>query len=72
MHTVFNGGKSVGSNVKFSKFYLIIEREEEDDADALIESFIKFQTAIVKQISSTKLGVRYFLILLVGRVQSWS
>lgn len=45
MFTILNGGKLAGSNVKFSKFYLIIDPyeavERGIDID-FVDSFIKF------------------------------
>lgn len=59
MHTVFNGGKAYGSAVKFSKFYLLVEAHPQNP-DQVMECFLKFQQALVKQIASTKLGLAGF------------
>lgn len=40
MFTVFNGGKALGSKVKFSKFYLILDIQPGDDINA-IEAYLK-------------------------------
>lgn len=45
MFTIFNGGKSIGSTVKFSKFYLIIDAKnaiENGYSQDLGECFGKF------------------------------
>lgn len=62
MFTLFNGGKAVGSKVKFAKFYLIMTYELEDlDAgrDALM-IYYKVSQAVKKGLSSHKLGENGF------------
>lgn len=41
--TVLNGGKALGSKVKFSRFYLIVDVTAEDEIDAT-EVYFKIQT----------------------------
>lgn len=47
MFTIFNGGKALGSKVKFSKFYLILEVSAQDDVDP-VEIFLKIQAQLRK------------------------
>jgi hypothetical protein len=41
MFTILNGGKSLGSTVKFAKFYLIIDPIPGSGID-IVECFVKF------------------------------
>lgn len=55
--TVLNGGKTLGSNVKFSRFYLIIDGTVDfPESVDLTDCFLKFQQAIKKAVTSTKAG----------------
>jgi len=58
MFTLFNGGKALGSKVKFAKFYLILTHELEDLADGkdALAIYYKVASAIKKSLQSTKLG----------------
>jgi len=56
--TLFNGGKALGSNIKLSKFYLLVDTPSADSS-VLPACFVKFQVALTKSVSSTKLGVRF-------------
>ena len=49
MITLLNGGKSNGSQVKFQKFYLVIDPYERPEVD-IIDCFIKFQQTFRKSI----------------------
>ena len=40
MFTVLNGGKALGSKVRFSKFYLIIDINQNDELDPM-EIYLK-------------------------------
>lgn len=56
MFTIFNGGKALGSKVKFGRFYLILNLKVGDvsvDANLL---YYKISAAIKKAITSHKLG----------------
>ena len=56
MFTVFNGGKALGSKVKFARFYIIMNLKVGDvtvDANLL---YYKIAAAIKKAITSHKLG----------------
>jgi hypothetical protein len=48
---IFNGGKILGSAVKFSKFYLIVDAREQvlQDID-LTECFVKFIQSVKKTV----------------------
>ena len=59
MFTLLNGGKALGSKVKFSKFYLILDINASDEID-VVEVFLKIQAQIKKQITSHKLGENGF------------
>lgn len=61
MFTVLNGGKELGSKVKFSKFFLIFDFDSENvkDVDVLLVYF-KLAAAIEKAIASTKGGLTAF------------
>jgi enolase len=56
---VLNGGKILGSAVKFAKFYLIIDGNEAHGVD-VTECLIKFIQSIKKTVSSTKQGEAAF------------
>jgi len=59
LFTIFNGGKSLGSQVKFGKFYLIIDPWQalmEGQEIEIVDCFVRFQQAIKKAITSTKQG----------------
>ena len=61
MINVLNGGKELGSKVKFSKFYVIFDINPEDSKNVDIhEAYIKLCAAIEKAISSTKGGLAAF------------
>lgn len=56
MFTVFNGGKALGSKVKFSRFYIIMNIKVQDvELDANIV-YYKIAAAIKKAITSHKAG----------------
>jgi enolase len=60
MFNVLNGGKALGSKVKFSKFYLILDVTPEDiEVDAL-EIYLKVQAQLKKQVQAHKLGENGF------------
>lgn len=54
---VLNGGKILGSTVKFSRFYLIIDGNEASKDVDITEAFIKFTHSIRKTVQNTKTGV---------------
>lgn len=56
---LFNGGKVLGSAVKFAKFYLIIDGSDAQDAD-IGDAFIKFTQNLRKTVQSTKTGEAAF------------
>ena len=56
MLNLLNGGKMLGSIVKFAKFYLIIDGSDAGDID-IGECFIKFIHNFRKSIQTTKQGV---------------
>lgn len=55
MFTILNGGKTLGSKVKFSTFYLIIDVNGSDEVDAN-EIYFKITANIKKAIQAHKLG----------------
>ncbi len=57
--TVLNGGKAVGSKVRFSKVYLILDVSPVDNIDPT-EVYFKIQAQIKKQASTHKLGENGF------------
>lgn len=60
MFTVFNGGKALNSKVKFSRFYVIIDIQgDEEDIDAS-ELYFKISSAIKKGVATHKLGENGF------------
>jgi len=62
MFTLFNGGKSIGSKVKFARFYLILQHEMDDlqsGRDAL-QIYYKVSSAIKKAVQTHKLGENGF------------
>eukprot|EP00347_Sterkiella_histriomuscorum_P018418 403345584 len=59
MFTVLNGGKALGSKVKFSKIYLILDITAQDDVD-IVEVYFKIQAQLRKQIQTHKLGENGF------------
>jgi len=62
MFTLFNGGKSIGSKVKFARFYLILQHEMYDlqsGRDAL-QIYYKVSSAIKKAVQTHKLGENGF------------
>ena len=61
MFTVFNGGKALGSKVKFSKFYVIIDVQptDPDEIDANILHY-KIFAAIKKSLNVGKTGEAAF------------
>lgn len=58
MINILNGGKLLGSAVKFAKFSLIIDGSE--DHEDITECFLKFSQNIRKTVQGTKQGVIYF------------
>jgi len=62
MFSLFNGGKALGSKVKFAKFYLIMQHELEDVAAGkdLLQIYYKVAAAIKKGVQSHKLGENGF------------
>lgn len=61
MFTVLNGGKDLGSKIKFSKFFLIFDFDSETIKDVeLVQIYFKLTAAIEKAISSTKGGLAAF------------
>jgi enolase len=62
MFTLFNGGKALGSKVKFAKFYLIMNYSMEDLAEGkdILQIYYKVAAAIKKSLSSHKLGENGF------------
>jgi len=60
MFTVFNGGKALNSKVKFSRFYIIIDIQgDEEDVDAT-ELYFKISGAVKKGVQTHKLGENGF------------
>lgn len=57
--TVLNGGKALGSKVRFSKVYLILDVQPGDEADPA-ELFFKVQAQIRKQAAAHKAGEHGF------------
>lgn len=61
MFTVLNGGKDSGSKVKFKKFFVIFDVNQQDIGSVnLQEAYFKLCQAIEKGISSTKGGANAF------------
>jgi enolase len=61
MFTVLVGGKEMSSKVKFSKFYVIMDINEQDCLDHNAhETYLKLVAAIEKGVSSTKGGLAAF------------
>lgn len=56
MFTVFNGGKALGSKVKFSRFYIIMNMKVQDVEIDANDVYYKIATAMKKAITSHKLG----------------
>jgi enolase len=56
---VLNGGKALGSKVKFSRLYLILDVTPEDEVDPM-EVYLKIQAQIRKQVAAHKLGENGF------------
>lgn len=52
---VFTGGKAIGSLVKFSKFYLVIDGFSNPDTN-ILHAFSKFMNALKKNMSTVKGG----------------
>ena len=50
MFNVLNGGKALGSKVKFSRFYLILDVQAEDTEVDALEIFLKVQAQLKKQV----------------------
>ena len=60
MFSAFNGGKALASKVKFSRFYIIIDIQgDEEDIDAT-ELYFKMSTAVKKGVQAHKLGENGF------------
>lgn len=60
MFNVLNGGKALGSKVKFSRFYLILDVSAEDTEVDALEIFLKVQAQLKKQVQAHKLGENGF------------
>jgi hypothetical protein len=61
MLTVFNGGKEMGSKIKFSKFYIIFDVAPSDAKAFNVQTmYLKFCAAIEKGIMATKAGLAAF------------
>jgi enolase len=61
MLTILNGGKELGSKVKFTKFYLIFDvKPQETDQFDIHEVYLKLCEAIIKSVSATKAGIGAF------------
>lgn len=61
MLTVLNGGKDVGSKIKFSKFYLILNFKPEDsDKFDINEVYLQIVANLDKNIAATKGGAALF------------
>lgn len=54
--TVLNGGKAMGSTVKFSKFYLIVDAGLYSEPMEIMNFYQKFLVAVKKAIQATKAG----------------
>ena len=66
MFTVFNGGKALGSKVRFSRFYIVMNiRVQDVDVDANV-IYYKIAAAVKKAITSHKLGESGFKANLSG------
>ncbi len=66
MFTVFNGGKALGSKVKFARFYIIMNLKVQDvNSDANLV-YYKISAAIKKAITGHKLGENGFRANLSG------
>ena len=66
MFTVFNGGKALGSKVKFARFYIIMNLKVQDiNTDANLV-YYKISAAIKKAITGHKLGENGFRANLSG------
>ena len=62
----FNGGKALGSKVKFSTFYLIIDIQGKDDHIDANEVYFKVTANIKKAIAAHKLGEAGFKANVTG------
>ena len=60
MFTVFNGGKALGSRVKFSRFYLILNIKAADRAIDALDLYYKVSAGVKKAIEGHKLGAAGF------------
>ena len=61
MLTILNGGKELGSKVKFSKFYLIFDvKPTETDQFDVHEVYLKVCAALEKAVAGTKAGLAAF------------
>ena len=66
MFTIFNGGKALGSKVRFSRFYIIMNLRVQDvEIDANVV-YYKIAAAVKKAITSHKLGEAGFKANLSG------
>ena len=59
MFTVFNGGKAMGSKVKFSRFYIILNVKAQESVD-VSDLYYKISMAVKKSVESHKLGINAF------------
>jgi hypothetical protein len=66
MFTVLNGGKALGSKVKFATFYFIIDIQGKDETVDANEVYYKVTANIKKTISAHKLGEAGFKANIVG------
>lgn len=60
MFTILNGGKTNGSQVRFTKFYLIVDPERGNGDLNLIDGFNKFISAFKKNMGAIKGGETAF------------
>lgn len=61
MFTILDGGKSNGSKIKFSKFYLIIDMQPGDSKQFnIIDIYYKLNSKIEEGIKATKVGLAGF------------
>ena len=58
--TIFNGGKALGSKVKFSKFYLMMNIKAADHNVDAQDLYYKVSAAIKKAIEGSKVGAAGF------------
>jgi hypothetical protein len=67
MFSLFNGGKTLGSKVKFRRIYLIVDMKPEDsDTIDALQLYYKISAAIKKGVSTHKQGESVFKPSAVG------